>query len=87
MAHTVKVGGTDTLLAGGNAVARRNNLAREELLHRSHTGVYEKKGFVVMRNEGVGGQTKMPLGFKKGEIFFSQIVKRSPLHLFLCPFK
>ena len=39
----VEVGGADALLAGGDAAARRDDLAGEEFLHRRHAGVYEKK--------------------------------------------
>ena len=39
----VEVGGADALLTGGDAAARRDDLAGEELLHRRHAGVYEKK--------------------------------------------
>jgi hypothetical protein len=81
--NALKVGGSDALLTSGYAVTGRLLFACEELLHRSHTRVYEKKGFVVMRNEGVGRETKVSLGFKEGEILFSQIVKGCPFHNFI----
>ena len=74
VAYAFQVRGTDALLAGGNALARRFNFAGEELLHRSHTGVDEKKGFVVLGNERERRESEMTLGFKEREIFFSQIV-------------
>jgi len=50
--NALQVRCTDTLLASGNAMAGRLNLTCEEFLHRRHTGVYEKKGFVVNRYKG-----------------------------------
>jgi hypothetical protein len=49
--NALKVGGSDALLAGGYTVTGRLFFSCEKLLHRCHAGVYEKKGFVVMRNE------------------------------------
>jgi hypothetical protein len=63
--YSIKVGRTDTLLAGCNSVAGRNFLARKVLLHRSHTGVYEKEGFVIYRNERERGKSEMSLRFKE----------------------
>ena len=59
------VAGTDALLAGAHAAAGGLLLAGEEGLHGSHTGVDEKKGFVVVGDKGEGGKTQMPLGLKK----------------------
>ena len=73
--YALKVGGTDALLTGGNAVAGRNLLAGEELLHRRHTRVDEQKRLVVMRNEGIGRQTEVTLGFKESQVLLTNVVK------------
>jgi hypothetical protein len=73
--NSLKVGCSDALLAGANAVAGRLNLSRKELLHRCHTRVYEKKGFVVVGNERKAGETKMSLALKEREILFAKVVK------------
>jgi hypothetical protein len=52
MTDALKVGRADALLAGSNSVARGDFLACEELFHRSHARVYEKKRFVVYRDKG-----------------------------------
>ena len=80
MTNALQIGGADALLAGGHTVAGRGNLAGEELLHRCHTGVDKKEGFVALGDQRVAGQAQMSFGFKKREIFFSQIIQRSPLH-------
>ena len=59
--YALKVGGSDTLLAGGYSVARGNLLAREELLHRRHARVNKQKGFVIDRNQRVRGKSQMSL--------------------------
>ena len=42
MSYSFKVGGTNTLLTGGNSRSGWYNLACEELLHRSHSRVDEQ---------------------------------------------
>ena len=78
--HALQVGGTDALLAGANAIAGRDLLAREELLHGSHTRVDEEQGRVIVGNQGIGGESQVILGLKECEVFLAQIVKRCPLH-------
>ena len=51
MADIVDIAGADALLAGANALARRYLLALEPRLHRSHTGIYEQDGFIILRNQ------------------------------------
>ena len=73
--NSFKVGSSDALLTGANSVAGRLNLSCEELLHRCHTRVDKKQGFVVIRNKRVGRETKMSLALEESEIFFSEFVK------------
>ena len=73
--YSFKVGRTDALLTGGNTVSRRDLLAREELLHRCHTGVYEKKRLIVVGDKGVRRKTEMSLRFKECEILLAKVVK------------
>jgi hypothetical protein len=76
----LEVGSTDALLAGGYAIAWRLLLTREELLHGSHTGIDQKKRFVIDGDQRIRGKTKMSLGFKECKILFAQVVKRCPFH-------
>ena len=84
--YALQVGSTDALLTGGNAGAGRNLLAREEFLHGSHARVDEQQGLIVDGNQRIRGQAEVILGFKEGEIFLSQIVKRCPFHKYKRPF-
>ena len=80
VSDALKVGGADALLAGGDAAARRNLLAGEELLHGRHAGVDEQERRVIVRNQRERGKPQMPLGFKKGEILLTQVVQTCPFH-------
>ena len=46
-----QITGTDAFLTGGNSSSRRNLLPGEPGLHRSHAGVDDQKGIVIVRNE------------------------------------
>ena len=80
MADTLKVGRTDALLAGGDALSRRLLLTCEELLHGCHTRVDQKKRFVVDGDQRIGGKAQMPLRLKERKILFAQVVERCPFH-------
>ena len=41
MTYALKVGGTDTFLAGGNPDRGGRNLPRKVLFHRRHTRIYK----------------------------------------------
>ena len=73
--NSLKVGCSYTLLAGADSVTGRLFLACKELLHRRHTRVDKKQGFVVIRNKRVGRETKMSLALEECKIFLAKIVK------------
>ena len=81
VSHAFEVGGTDALLAGRDAVAGRLDLAREELLHRRHTGVDEQKRFVVHRYQGERREAEMSFGFKERKVLLAQLVEGCPFHI------
>jgi hypothetical protein len=78
--YALKVRGTDALLTGGDTVAGRLFLTGEELLHRCHTRVDQKKRFVVVGDKGIGRQTEMTLRLKESEVLLTNVIKRCPLH-------
>ena len=59
--YALDIGRSDTLLAGGNALARRSYLACEVLFHGSHTAVDKQKAVVVLWNERKAGQSETAL--------------------------
>ena len=63
----VDIAGTDALLAGAHALARRYLLTLEPWFHRGHAGVYEQDGFVVLRNQREAGQPEVILALKKAQ--------------------
>ena len=79
-ADTLDIRRADALLACCHAFSRRRNLAGKVLLHRSHTGVDQKEAVVVLRDQREARQTKMSLGLKEREIFFSELIQTCPLH-------
>ena len=40
-----------------------------------------------MRNEGIGRQTEVTLGFKESKVFLANVVKGCPLHDCIYPFE
>ena len=56
---SLNVGSTDTLLAGGHAVARRLKLTRKVLFKGSHTRIYKQNRFVIYRHEREALMAKM----------------------------
>jgi hypothetical protein len=75
VSNPFKVGCADALLAGANAVFRRLLLTREEFLHRCHTRIYKKQGFIVIGYERIALKPNVALSLKKGKKCLSQIVK------------
>ena len=73
-AHALNVGSADTLLAGGDALARRCDLACEILLHGSHSAVDQQKAVVVLWNQRKAGKPETSLRLKKREELFTQFV-------------
>jgi hypothetical protein len=65
MTNALKVGSSNALLTGSNAIARGDLLTGEILFHGSHARVYKEKRFVVMRDKGERGETQMSLRLKK----------------------
>ena len=57
MTYSLKVRSSYALLAGAYAIAGRNLLACEILLHRRHTRIYKKKRLIVIGNERKAGQS------------------------------
>ena len=55
LADILDIAGTDALLAGADAAARRLLLALEIGLHGCHAGVDEQKACVILRDEGEAG--------------------------------
>ena len=64
LTYVVKVGSSDTLLAGSNSVTGRLLSALEVGLERCHTRVYKKQGVVILRNQRKAGETEMSLSLK-----------------------
>ena len=85
-ADALNVGRADALLAGGDALAGRCDLARKVLLHGCHAGVDEQQAVVVLGNERKARESQMSLALEEGEIFFSEFVKSCPFHFFLSSF-
>ena len=57
VSHALKVRGSDTLLAGADAISRRLLLSGEELLHRRHARVDQEQGFIVVGYQGKAGES------------------------------
>ena len=55
--YALEVGSSYALLTGADTVFRGLLLTGEEFLHGSHARVYQKKGFVVVRNERKAGKS------------------------------
>jgi hypothetical protein len=75
MSYSLKVGGSDTFLAGANSVTRRLYLTGKEFLHRRHARIYKQERFIVVGDEGKAAESEVSLALKEGEKALSQIVK------------
>ena len=58
---TLDIRGTDALLTGGHAVARRLHLTGEVFFQRGHTRIDEQYGLIVDRYERIALVTEMSL--------------------------
>ena len=81
MSDAFEVRRADTLLAGGDSMARRFDLSGEVFLHRCHAGIDEEQRLVPLRYKRERGEPQMPLGFKEREIFLPQIIDTGPFHM------
>ena len=65
VAYSLKVGSTDTFLAGADSVSGRLLLTCEELLHRCHTRVDKKQGFIVIGDKREGRESDVSLALEE----------------------
>lgn len=74
------VGRSDALLAGGDALSRRGQLAREVFLERRHAGVDEQQALIPLRHERKARQAEMTLALEKAQILLSEFIESRPFH-------
>lgn len=74
--------GTDTLLAGSDALIGRGSQAEEEFFHRGHAGVDEEQAGVILRDQRKRGEPGMIFFLKEAEEGFAKLIKTCPLHNF-----
>jgi hypothetical protein len=81
--NSVDVGSADALLTGGHTVTGRFLLTGEVFFQRGHTCVDEQNRLVPDGNEREALVTQMALGLKEAEIGFSDVIDRSPFHIYI----
>ena len=86
-AHALDIGRADAFLAGGHPLAGRRDLPGEIFFHRRHAGIDEQEAVIVLRDEREARQAKVPLGFKKAQVFFAKFVEACPFHTQISPSK
>ena len=81
LAYILDITGTDTLLTGCHAAARRFLLTGKIRLQRSHTGVNQQQGLVTLRNQRKARQSQMFLGLKEREELFTDFIQTHVMHV------
>ena len=70
-ADALNIRGTDALLAGGHAMARRLFLAEEPFLHGGHAAVDQQQAGVVFGHQREAAKAQMAFAFKIVQVFFA----------------
>ena len=73
-AHILQIACSDTLLAGGHPAPGGHFLTRKIGLEGRHSRIYQKKGIVIVGDQGEGLHLQMTFLLKKVKKHFSQFV-------------
>ena len=84
-ADALNIRGTDALLAGGHAVARRLLLAEEPFFHGGHAAVDQQQAGVIFRHQREAAQAQVALRLKIMQVLLAKFVQSGPLHRLCSP--